>query len=263
MKITAAQLAAVIEEQAPLGYQESYDNAGFCVGNPATAVTSALLCVDVTEAVLNEAVQLGANMIISHHPVIFNGLKKITEETYVERIVAQAIRHNIVLYAAHTNMDRAAHGVSWIMAKQLGLNDIAVLSPTEHLSPAVGFGAVGNLPETLEIPAFFDLLKQVFAVPCIRHSALLPGKVQRVALCGGSGAFLLKDALAAGAHCFVSADLKYHDFFNADSRVVMADIGHYESEKYVLSIFYELLTKKMPNFAVRITKNGLNPVSYY
>jgi dinuclear metal center YbgI/SA1388 family protein len=218
--------------------------------------------VDVTEAVLEEAVRLGANMVVSHHPVIFNGLKKITGATYVERIVAQAIRNNIVLYAAHTNMDSALHGVSWIMAQQLGLHDIKVLSLRESPEQS-GFGAVGNLPDDMDFRLFFDLLKQVFAVPCVRHSALLPGKVRRVAVCGGSGAFLLHNALAAGAQCFVSADLKYHDFFNADSQIVMADIGHYESEKYVLSIFYELLTKKIPNFAIQITKTGLNPVYYY
>jgi dinuclear metal center YbgI/SA1388 family protein len=262
MQVTASHIAAVIEEQAPLTYQESYDNAGFCVGHPDTVINSALLCVDVTEAVLEEAVRVGANMVVSHHPVIFNGLKKITGTTYVERVVAQAIKHNIVLYAAHTNMDNALHGVSWIMARQLGLQDIKVLS-LRDASEQSGSGAVGNLPEGMDMRRFFDLLKQVFAVPCVRHSALLPGKVQRVAVCGGSGAFLLHDALAAGAQCFVSADLKYHDFFNADGQIIMVDIGHYESEKHVLSIFYELLTKKIPNFAVRITETGLNPVHYY
>ena len=262
MKVTAAHIAAVIEEEAPLVYQESYDNAGFCVGNPDTAISAVLLCVDVTEAVLEEAVRLDANMVVSHHPVIFNGLKKITGGTYVERIVAQAIKHNIVLYAAHTNMDSALHGVSRGMAQQLGLHDIRILSLREP-SAQSGFGAVGNLPAPLDAPAFFDLLKRVFAVSCIRHSALLPGKVQRVAVCGGSGAFLLHDAIASGAQCFVSADLKYHDFFDADGRIIMADTGHYESEKCVLSIFYKLLTKKIPNFAVRITEAGLNPVYYY
>jgi dinuclear metal center YbgI/SA1388 family protein len=262
MNVTAAHIAAVIEEQAPLAYQENYDNAGFCVGHPDTVVNAVLLCVDATEAVVEEAVQLGANMIVSHHPVIFTGLKKITGATYVERVVTQAIKHNIVLYAAHTNMDSALHGVSWIMAQQLGLHDIEILS-LRNTAEQSGFGAVGNLPDDMDVRLFFDLLKQVFAAPCVRHSALLSGKVRRVAVCGGSGAFLLHDAIAAGAQCFVSADLKYHDFFNADNHIVMADIGHYESEKYVLSIFYELLTKKMPNFAVRITKAGFNPVYYY
>ncbi|MDR2449348.1 MAG: Nif3-like dinuclear metal center hexameric protein [Prevotellaceae bacterium] len=262
MQVTAAHIAAVIEEQAPLIYQESYDNAGFCVGRPDTVVDAVLLCVDVTEAVLEEAVRTGANMVVSHHPVIFNGLKKITGATYVERMVAQAIKDNIVLYAAHTNMDSALHGVSWIMARQLGLQDITILSLRES-SEQSGFGAVGNLSGDMDGCQFFDLLKKVFAVPCVRHSALLSGKVRRVAVCGGSGAFLLHDALAAGAQCFVSADLKYHDFFNADGQIIMVDIGHYESEKYVLSIFYELLTKKIPNFAVQITKTGLNPVYYY
>jgi putative NIF3 family GTP cyclohydrolase 1 type 2 len=126
-----------------------------------------------------------------------------------------------------------------------------------------GFGAVGNFPDDMDVPLFLDLLKRNFAVPCVRHSALLPVKVRRVAVCGGSGVFLLQDAMAAGAQCFISADLKYHDFFNADGQIIMIDIGHYESEKYVLSIFYDLLTKKIPNFAVQISKAGLNPVYYY
>jgi dinuclear metal center YbgI/SA1388 family protein len=262
MRVTAAHIAAVIEEQAPLSYQESYDNAGFCVGHPDTVINAVLLCVDVTEAVLEEAARLGANMIVSHHPVIFSGLKKITGATCVERMVAQAIKNNVVLYAAHTNMDSALHGVSWAMAQQLELRDIKILLLRE--SPAQsGFGAVGNFPDDMDVHLFLDLLKRSFAVPCVRHSALLPGKVRRVAVCGGSGAFLLQDAVTAGAQCFVSADLKYHDFFNADGHIIMIDIGHYESEKYVLSIFYDLLTKKIPNFAVQISKAGLNPVCYY
>jgi dinuclear metal center YbgI/SA1388 family protein len=202
-------------------------------------------------------------MIISHHPVLFHGLKKITGDNYIERILVKAIKNDIVLYAAHTNIDRAAHGISRIMAEKLGLNDIAVLLPTVGMPENVGFGAVGNLSNDLNINMFFDLVKQVFAVPCMRHSARLSDSVRRIAVCGGSGAFLLQEAIAADAQCFVTADLKYHDFFNANGRLVVADIGHYESEKCVLSIFYELLTKKMPNFAVRITGNGVNPVYYY
>jgi dinuclear metal center YbgI/SA1388 family protein len=261
--MTAAQIAAHIEEMAPLVYQESYDNAGFCVGNPDMEVKSVLLCVDVTEAVINEAVRSGANMIISHHPVIFKGLKRITGANYVERIVSQAIKNDIVLYAAHTNLDIASHGVSWEMAKQIDLQDIKVLSPKSVLEQTVGLGVVGNLPKAMPVNNFFDLLKKVFDVPYLRHSYSELREIQRVALCGGSGAFLLEDAVRAGAHLLISADFKYHDFFDADQRIIITDIGHYESEKGVLCIFYELLTKKIPNFVGRITEEGFNPVVYY
>ena len=257
----AKDIALIIEELAPLKYQEEYDNAGFCVGCPATEVKGVLLCVDVTEEIIDEAISIGATMIVSHHPLIFNGLKQITGANQVERIVAKALKHDIVLYAAHTNLDNVPYGVNWTIAQQLGLHDIQILTPL-IADPQAGAGAVGNLPAPVPIDRWLATLKQHFAVPHLRHNRPPKPEIERIALCGGSGAFLIAAAAAAGADCFISADFKYHNFFDADSRLLIVDAGHYETEQCVLSIFFDLLTKKIPNFAVRITEKISNPVIY-
>jgi dinuclear metal center YbgI/SA1388 family protein len=259
---TAAQIVAVLEELAPLHYQESYDNAGFCVGDPQTVVTAALLCVDVTEAVVDEARERGANLIISHHPVIFKGLKQITGKNYTERIVAQAIKHDVLLYAAHTNIDSVRGGVSEAMCERLQLEDTEILAPRAS-GNGTGFGMTGRLPSPLPATEFLQRVKTAFGTPCVRHSAPASAPVERVAVCGGSGAFLLPDALAADVRAFVSADFKYHDFFDADRRLMLVDVGHYESEQEVVSIFYRCLTKKMPTFAVYLTKHRTNAINYF
>ncbi|MDR1680827.1 MAG: Nif3-like dinuclear metal center hexameric protein [Prevotellaceae bacterium] len=259
---TAACIAAAIEELAPLHYQESYDNAGFCVGNPHAEVTAALLCVDVTEAVLREAIDTGANLIISHHPVIFKGLKHLTGQTRAERIVEQAIRHNLVLYAAHTNIDSVRGGVSEAMCERLKLRHARILSPRDA-GADTGFGMTGDLPQPLPPADFLQTVKNTFGTPTLRYSHPPAGLVARVAVCGGSGAFLLPAAAADGVQAFVSADFKYHDFFDADNHLMIVDVGHYESEQEVMHIFYRCLTKKMPTFAVRLTKNTTNAINYY
>ncbi len=257
----ARDIAAIIEELAPLNVQEPWDNAGFTVGDPSAGVKGVLLCVDVTPEIIDEAVDRGANMIISHHPAIFNGLKQLTGLSHTERVVEKAIKNDILLYAAHTNLDNVPQGVNWAIAAQLGLNDVQVLAP----GPAgygTGSGAVGNLPRPVPTEQWVDFLKRTFSIPYVRHSQFFTPDIQRVALCGGSGAFLMDEAIKAGAQCFVSAEFKHHHFFEAQQRLLIVDAGHYESEKYVLSIFFELLTKKMPNFAVRIAENICNPVIY-
>ncbi len=258
--MTTRDIAKIIEELAPLHVQESWDNAGFTVGSPNTEVKGALLCVDVTEAILDEAVEKGFNMIISHHPAIFHGLKTITGATHTERVVEKAIKNNLVLYAAHTNLDNVPEGVSWAMAKKLGLQNLQILSP--EVGGAKGSGVVGNLPEAMPEKQWLELLKQTFSLPYLRHSEMPYKKVQRVAVCGGSGAFLIDEAVKAGAHSFVSAEFKYNHFFDALERILIVDVGHYESEKCVLSIFFDLLTKKMPNFAFQIADKIHNLVIY-
>ena len=257
----AKDIALIIEELAPLKYQEGFDNAGFCVGLPSSEVSGVLLCVDVTEEIIDEAVAVNANMIVSHHPVIFSGLKHITGNSYVERIVAKALKHDVVLYAAHTNLDNVPYGVNWTIAQQLGMQDIQILMPM-NADPQAGSGAVGNLPASVLVSDWLAFLKRSFAIPHLRHNQPPKPEVRRIALCGGSGAFLMDAAVAAEADCFISADFKYHNFFDADNRLLMVDAGHYETEKCVLSIFFDLLTKKMPNFAVRITDKISNPVIY-
>ncbi len=256
----AKDIAAVIEELAPLKYQENWDNAGFCVGSPEAEVTGALLCVDVTPEILDEAIARGFNMVISHHPVIFHGLKKLTGASFTERVVAQAVKNNLVLYAAHTNLDNVPHGVNWALAAKLGLQEITLLQPGN--APEAGSGAIGALPAPMPVEQWLAHLKHTFSLPVIRHSRWHTAKVQRIALCGGSGAFLMGAAIAAGADCFVSAEFKYNHFFDVQNQLIIADIGHYESEKCVLTIFFNLLTKKMPNFALQIAEKISNPVIY-
>jgi dinuclear metal center YbgI/SA1388 family protein len=260
-KLTAAQVTAAIEEMAPLHYQETYDNAGFCVGRPQAEVTGTLLCVDVTETILDEAIQSGTNLIISHHPVIFKGLKHLTGDTRTERIVEKAVKNNLILYAAHTNIDNVRGGVSEAMAEKLQLRHRQILSPKGDDN--IGFGILGELPASFPAKDFLQCIRTAFHTPCIRYSQPPERVITRIAVCGGSGAFLLHDAMAAGATAFISADFKYHDFFDAGARLLIADIGHYESEKDVLGIFYHCLTKKIPNFAVRLTKNDTNAINYF
>ncbi|MDR0294657.1 MAG: Nif3-like dinuclear metal center hexameric protein [Prevotellaceae bacterium] len=257
----AKDIALIIEELAPLKCQEDYDNAGFSVGLPSSEVKGVLLCVDVTEEIIDEAITVSTNMIISHHPVIFSGLKHIIGDNYVERIVAKALKHDLILYAAHTNLDNVPYGVNWTIAQQLGLQNIQILTPLNS-DPQAGTGVVGNLPVPMHVEHWLALLKQHFTIPHLRHNRLPKPEVRRIAICGGSGAFLIDAAVAAGADCFISADFKYHNFFDVDGRLLIVDAGHYETEKCVLSIFFDLLTKKMPNFAVRITGKISNPVIY-
>jgi dinuclear metal center YbgI/SA1388 family protein len=257
----AKDIALIIEELAPLKYQEGFDNAGFCVGLPSSEVNGVLLCVDVTEKSVDEAIAMGLNMIVSHHPVIFSGLKHITGNNHVERIVAKALKHDVLLYAAHTNLDNVPYGVNWTIAQQLGLQDIQILSPSSA-EPQTGSGAVGDLPAPIPVDNWLTMLKQNFAIPHLRHNLPPKPEIKRVAICGGSGAFLIDAAVAAGADCFISADFKYNHFFDADGRLLIVDAGHYETEKCVLSIFFDLLTKKIPNFAIRITEKISNPVIY-
>ncbi|GHT13768.1 GTP cyclohydrolase 1 type 2 [Bacteroidia bacterium] len=363
--MTIAQTVKYIEDLAPLAYQESYDNAGLCVGNPAEEVAGVLLCVDVSEEVVGEAVARGCNLIISHHPVIFGGLKRITGQTATQRIVQQALTHNIALYAAHTNVDKIRGGVSEKMCEKLQLTHLQILDPQQdslykvvtyvplahapkvrqalwdagagnagnyrqcsfaakgegtfcaqpaaqpfvgkagelhhepetrievmvpqhclqnvvnqlvashpyeepaydllplkNLNPAVGLGMVGTLPQTMDKQQFLQHLRQIFGTPVLRYNANSSADfITKVAVCGGSGASLV----APAAHCadaFISADLKYHDLQNTPPHLLTVDVGHYESEKFVLEFFYDIFIKKNTTFAVLVSDYGKNAVGY-
>lgn len=361
-----ADIVSVLEGFAPTMYQEGYDNSGLTVGDASAMVRAVLLTVDVTEAVVDEAISRGADMIVSHHPLIFSGLKRLTGRTATERIVAAAIRNNIALYACHTNIDSVSGGVSFRMADRLKLIDVAVLSPREgdmvklsvyvpteyadavrgamfeagaghvgaydccsynavgegsfragegadpfvgeigevhreaevqintmvtrprlnaviasmiaahpyevpaydivpieNVNPTVGFGVVGNLPEPLSAADFLAKVKTQFGLQCFRHTAPIGRPISRVAMCGGSGSSLIKAAQAAHADAYITADLKYHDFFEAENRLIITDIGHFESEQYVIDIFCDLIREKFPNFATYKSENISNPIIYY
>jgi dinuclear metal center YbgI/SA1388 family protein len=356
-----------IELFAPLVYQEGYDNCGVQVGDVMLDAQAALLTLDVTEAVIDEAIELGCNLIIAHHPLIFSGLKKIAGRNYVERCIIKAIKNDITIYAAHTNLDNVRNGVNYKIAQKLGLQHCRTLSPVKHklyklytyapkesvekvkdalfsagaghignysecsfettglgnfkpgtdaqptigeaggkredveekkievlvpeafigaviaslrqshpyeevayeliklenVHQEIGAGLVGELPVPLTPAEFLTLVKRVFRANGIRYTSTSESLISRVALCGGSGSFLLPQAIASGAEAFITADFKYHQFFDAEGKLMITDIGHYESEQYTIEIFSEIIKKKFPNFALRFSKINTNPVNYF
>lgn len=354
-----------IELYAPLPLQESFDNAGVQVGDVNQEATGVLLCLDVTEAVVDEAIELGCNLIISHHPLIFKAFKSLTGSTYIERCMIKACKQDLVIFAAHTNLDNAARGVNYRLAELIGLENVRVLSPQKgsllklvtfvpenyaelvritlfnagagtignydsccfyqpgngtfragegtnpfcgeigkmHVEPEirietilpafrkatvlqallsvhpyeepvfdfyplenswsrVGSGIVGELPEEEDELSFLQRIKNLFDVGCIKHSTLRDKPIREVALCGGSGAFLIKDAIRYGADVFITGEAKYNDFYDVEDQLLLAVIGHYESEICTKDIFYNLISKKFPTFAVHFSNVNSNPVKY-
>ncbi|GAB3171643.1 Nif3-like dinuclear metal center hexameric protein [Telluribacter humicola] len=355
-----------LEALAPTVYQEYYDNAGLILGDPDTEVKGVLFTLDSTEAVVDEAIQRGCNVIIAHHPIIFKGLKKLTGRTYIERTVIKAIKHDIAIYACHTNLDNVVNGINWMIARRLGLQNIRVLAPKrqqlmkltffvpvddtqkvldaifkagagkigdysrcsfrvtgtgafrpgvnanptigergedeevqenrvevmlpvflekpvlqalrqahpyeevsyyinslENENQEIGSGAVGDLPEPLTTAEFLIMLKKNMHTPVIKHSPPIHDTIRRVAVCGGVGSFLLPDALRSRADVFVTADYKYHEFFDAENRILICDIGHYESEVYTKEVLCQYLSEKFGNFALCLSEVNTNPVRYF
>jgi dinuclear metal center YbgI/SA1388 family protein len=266
MMSTAAELTQYLESIAPLDLQEKYDNSGLLIGNSSQQISGVLICLDCTEEILDEALRLNCNVVISHHPAIFYGLKSITGSNLTERLVIKAIKHDLILYAIHTNLDNILYrGVNERIAQQLGLEIKGVLRPGENAGyqNTSGAGLIGNLPEPLDEIQFLRLLKEKMNASVIRHSGLLDLRVQKVAICGGSGSFLLDDALKAGAQAFVTADYKYHGFFDADRKLIICDIGHYESEQYTIQLLQELISRKFTTFAAHCTQLNTNPIHYF
>jgi dinuclear metal center YbgI/SA1388 family protein len=250
---------------APNHYQEPYDNSGLLIGDSTSEVKGVVVSLDVTEAILDEAIDLGANVIVSHHPIIFSGLKRITGRNYVERIVAKAIKNDINLFSIHTNLDNVYdHGVNTRIAERLSLVDVQILKPNLEMNDnaKVGAGVIGKLENPMSEVAFLEDLKQRLNVSIIKYTALRDRPIERVAICGGSGRFLLETAKAQKADIFISSDFKYHEFFDADNQIVIADVGHFESEQYTINLLFEILTQKFNNFATHFTKVNTNPVNY-
>jgi dinuclear metal center YbgI/SA1388 family protein len=363
MKIS--DITTYLESIAPTSFQEQYDNSGLIIGNPQTEISSALLSIDITEEVIDEAIKNSNDIIISHHPIVFSGLKRFNGSNYVERCVIKAIKNDIAIYAAHTNFDSIKGGVNTKICDKIGLKNCSVLAPmkgqllklvtyipkkhTEEVREAVfnagagdignykqcsyntegvgtfmgnedsnpfagekgklhyegetrfetilpkhlkskvlkalinthpyeevaydfyalendfmqaGMGMVGILEEPTNEIDFLLKLKEIFGCHIIRHTKPLNKQVKKVAVCGGSGSFLLKNAIALGADIFVTGDYKYHQFFDAEDKIVIADIGHYESEQFTKDIFYEILTKKFPRFALYLSEVKTNPIQY-
>ncbi len=262
--ITIGDLTAYLEEIAPLRLQESYDNAGLLTGNPKDKVTGVLTALDMLEPVVDEAIALGCNVVVAHHPIIFKGLKQLTGAHYVERVVIKAIRAGIALYAIHTNLDSVLeHGVNQRIGRQLGLLDLRILAPNpSDPSRLTGMGAIGELPKPVNLEQFITLLKAQMRCSVVRHTDWDDRLIQRIAVCGGAGSFLLPAALMAGADVLVTSDFKYHDFFEADNRILVADIGHFESEQFTIDLLKELIHNKFSNFASHCTTINTNPVKY-
>ena len=250
----------VIEEFAPLSLQEGWDNSGLCIGSPEDVVSSVLLGLDCTPELVDEAIACGADMIVTHHPLIFSGLKKISPDNPVGEAVIKAIKAGISIYAAHTSADKVIAGVSGAMAARLGLEDVQIL---DEDGEGTGLGVVGNLPEPLSSEEAVKLVKKSFGLKAMRASKPVDGKISRVAMCGGSGGSLIGAAMKSGAQLYISGDISYHNFFTREGFMIM-DIGHYESEIEIVDILFSLIKKNFPTFAVRITQNlHGNPIYYF
>ncbi len=352
-----------LESIAPLQLQESYDNAGLIIGDHLVKVSGALVCLDVDEKVIDEAIKTNCNLIIAHHPMIFSGIKKINPSSFIGRLIYKAISNNISIYAIHTNLDNVMNGVNGKIADLIGLVDRSVLQPKNNLlkltvftpndfvekvknsmfksgagelgnysscsfsssgegtfkpnqfaNPFVGnvnelkiqdevkievvlpsflkskvlnsmisvhpyeevaydliplvnnsnFGAgiVGELKKEVNEEEFLKQIKKKFKVKSLRHTKLLSRPIKRVAICGGSGSFLLDNAINSAADIFITSDFKYHQFFDADDKIIVADLGHYESEQFTIELIADLLMKNFTNFAIRLTSVNTNPINY-
>jgi dinuclear metal center YbgI/SA1388 family protein len=262
-----------LESFAPLQLQESYDNSGLIIGNQDRICTGIICSLDATEAVVEEAIASGCNLIIAHHPIVFSGLKKINGKNYVEQTIITAIKNDIAIYAIHTNLDNTLKGVNDRLADKMGLTKRSILLPKPPPTTPnqnnvidyqeVGSGLIGELPEPMDEYLFLEMLKTSFSLQVIRHSPLLGKQIKKIAICGGAGSFLIGRAVAQQADVLVTADLKYHEFFDANGELLLADIGHWESEQYTTELIIELLKLKFPTFAVLKSVIITNPVNYF
>ena len=257
------ELLRALEEFAPLPLQESWDNAGLQVGVTEAEVSGALLCLDVTEAIVDEALAKGCNLIVSHHPLLFRGLKTISDLTDVQRTVRKAIRHDVAVVSMHTNMDNAEGGVNYKMAAKLGLRDVHFLAPRTVGDVTCGSGVVGELEQPLAARDFIDHIKRTFGVACAQTNELLERPVRRVALCGGAGDFLLDEAVSAAADAFITGEMHYHQYFGYEQRVQICVIGHYQSEQYTTEIFRDIFNDRCPGVRTEIAETVTNPIQYY
>ena len=361
----ASEVIEFLEGLAPLSLQEGYDNSGLIVGDSATEVTGIMVSLDCTEDVIEDAISQGCNLIVSHHPIVFGGLKKFNGKNYVERTVIKAIKNDVLLYAIHTNLDNVFDGVNLKICEKIGLKNTRILSrkkgllkkvvtyvPHEHAkkvrssmcnagaggignydqctfnTPGIGTfrgnektnpfvgkkgeihseneirievivpdyqlknvlnamrmahpyeevafdifsmdnvwkeggsGMIGDLPEEMDALEFLKSLKETMNTDCVRYTLPHREKVKRVAVCGGSGSFLLPNALAEKADIFITGDFKYHQFFDAENSIIIADIGHYESEQFTTELLAEKLAKNFPTFVPRLTRVKTNPINY-
>ena len=258
------ELISHLEEIAPSHLQEAYDNSGLIVGNPYMEISGVTVCLDSTEAVVEEAMKAGHNVIVAHHPIVFSGLKRFTGSNYIERTIIKAIKNDIAIYSIHTNLDNVyAYGVNGKIAEKLGLKETRILAPKFPDDSNIGAGMIGKLPQEMGKDNFLALVKSEMKADCVKYTKWLTPNVLNIAVCGGSGSFLLDQAIAAGCDVFITSDFKYHQFFDADEKIVILDIGHYETEQFTIDLLVQIITDKFSNFAAHYTKVNTNPVNYY
>ena len=256
------EVLSALEQFAPLPLQESWDNAGLQVGLTETEVSGALLCLDVTEKIVDEAVSKGCNLIVSHHPLLFRGLKTISDLTDVQRTVRKAVRQDICVISMHTNMDNAVGGVNYVIAQKLGLTDVRFLVPTSSATTGSGSGVVGELTEPMAADDFIIQVKRIFGVECAMCNELLRRPIRRVALCGGAGDFLLDNAMKAGADAFITGEMHYHQYFGYEQQLQICVIGHYQSEQFTAEIFEEIIRQACPGVKTLTAETCTNPIYY-
>lgn len=259
--MTIQTIIGAIQRVAPTHLQESYDNSGLQLGDPNAECTGALLCVDVTPERVDEAVARGYNLIISHHPVLFHGLKQIVGATPQQEVVMRALRSGVAIYSAHTSLDNAPGGVSAVLAQAIGLRYIAPLLPTVS-DPMAGSGALAEAVPPVTAHQLAEMVKRACSSPVCRCTPPPAGLITRVALCGGSGGSMIADAIAAGAEAYITSDVRYHDFLDYADKIFIIDIGHFESESCTKQIFYHIITGNFPNFAVHYSESEKNPINY-
>jgi len=252
---------------APSYLQEDYDNAGLIVGDPDIEIKGVLVCLDAIESVVDEAISLGCNLVVAHHPIIFRGIKQLNGKNYIERTVIKAIKNDIAIFAIHTNLDNVLiSGVNTKIAEKLSLTNTTILSlksNVTYMNQPVGAGLIGNLTYDMATETFLNFLKEKMELKVIKVTDLVKSNINKVAVCGGSGSFLLPEAKKQGADIFITADYKYHEYFDADKEIIIADIGHYESEKYTIELLYDLIINNFTTFAAHYTKIITNPIKYF
>ena len=247
------EVIEALEHFAPLPLQESYDNAGLQCGLTEAEVSGALLCLDVTEEVLREAIDLGCNMVVAHHPLLFRPLRQVTDATEPERCLRLALQNDIAVYAAHTNLDNAEDGVNYMMAEKLGLMDVV---------PMQGGGVLGYLPAGEPSEFFLERVKETFRCPCLMHNRMLERPVESVAICGGAGDFQLDEALRQEADAFLTGEMHYHRYFGCEDRIQIGVLGHYESEQFTVELLNRVLGDRLPNLPLYMTEVNTNPIKY-
>ena len=264
MKVS--EITEILDKWMPISIAEDFDNVGLIVGDLNSEVKNILVTLDTTLNVVDEALDKDCNLIVSYHPIIFNGLKKITADSgYVQKSVIKAVKNNISVYAIHTSLDNHPEGISYFLSKKIGLKKISTLIPKidNKNNFKIGMGTKGELIEPMEENNFFDLIKNKLELKYLRHSVKINKKISKVSIVVGSGSFAIKNSLDSNVDAFITSDLKYHNFYEADNKAILVDIGHYESENHIKLIIKEFLNKKLPNFTVLLSKQNINPVNYY